>query len=154
MILSLCACCFVRLKMMTRFVKVRVTSASRWASFIAAAPVEAKYLLGEGPRGGANLIRGETGGLAHGELREVLHPARECRAEEQRLSSFRAVPHDLSEFLEETHLEQAVRLVEHQRGEILQTHAVRVAHVVDHPPGSRDDDLGARAKARGNARSR
>ena len=59
------------------------------------------------------------------------------------------MPHDLSNFLEETHLEQAVRLVEHQRGEILQTHAVRVAHVVDHPPGSRDDDLGARAKARG-----
>mmetsp|Transcript_9062 Transcript_9062/g.38096 ORF Transcript_9062/g.38096 Transcript_9062/m.38096 type:complete len:203 (+) Transcript_9062:1541-2149(+) len=109
---------------------------------------EPQHLLGERPGGRADLVRGEPRGVLHGELREVLHAAGERRAEQQRLPPPRAVAHDLADLLQEPHLQKPVRLVQHQRREVLQPDAVRVPHVVDEPPGRCDDNLGARAQRR------
>ena len=87
---------------------------------------EPQHLLGERPGGRADLVRGEPRGVLHGELREVLHAAGERRAEQQRLPPPRAVAHDLADLLQEPHLQKPVRLVQHQRREVLQPDAVRV----------------------------
>mmetsp|Transcript_5896 Transcript_5896/g.21504 ORF Transcript_5896/g.21504 Transcript_5896/m.21504 type:complete len:252 (+) Transcript_5896:738-1493(+) len=68
-------------------------------------------LLGQRPRGGANLIRGETRGVLHAKLRELLHPRRQRRAEQHRLPARRAVSHDLADLLQKAHLQESVRLV-------------------------------------------
>ena len=80
-------------------------------------------------------------------VRELAHVVVERRREQQVLALLRQQVDDLADVADEAHVEQAIRLVEHEdldRGQVDRP----LADVVEQAPGRRDDDLGAGAELR------
>ena len=82
---------------------------------------------------------------AHDLARRSRHFVRHRGGKQQRLPVDRQRRHDAPHAGPESHVEHAIRLVEHEHLEALEIRRVG-AHVIDQPAGRRDDDIGRAAQ--------